>query len=135
MPLEKTSRQYQIELREFCIKLERYDLVNQQGKISKQELFNDLWHRDNKNAIQAISHGSYPGIVFRLREGYVNFHKQDQEKQRSVIALRARKYLRCIHADTFNKESAEKLLIEFGMQVHEQWEGIENEVSKMYKKK
>ena len=133
MPLEHTTRQYQIELREFCIKLERYDLLNEQGKIAKQELFSNLWHQDNRKAIEAIAQGSYPGIMFQLREGYVNFHKQDQEKQRTVIALRARKHLKTIHSDSFSREAVEKLLIEFGVEIHEGWDAIENTVNQMYK--
>jgi len=135
MPLEKTTHDYQVRYREFHVKIERYDLVNKDGdKISKRELFNDLWERDNKPAIEAIAQGSYPGIMFRLREGYINFYKQDQEKQRTVISLRARKVIRSIHTDSFNKEAVEKLLIEFAMQVHNDWDRIDQEVTRMYKK-
>ena len=130
--IEKTSRQYQLALKDFSIKLEKYDLISGGKKLNKQEVFNRLYGKDN--AIEALKQGSYPGIKFQLRQGYINFYKQDQEKQRTVISLRARKVLRSIHTDSFNKETVEKLLIEFAMQVHNDWEKIDNEVTRMYKK-
>ncbi|MBF0553673.1 MAG: hypothetical protein HQK96_03865 [Nitrospirae bacterium] len=113
------------------MKLEPYDLFSDEKKLDKNELFNQLWN-SNHQAIESIKSGHYPGIIFKYRQGYINFKEQDQAKQRSVVSLRAKKEMRKVRKEVLSKEEVEELLIKFGMDLHNDADKIELEISRSY---